>query len=229
MSPPQLAVIDPGMRPISTARCPEIDTAYSSRRHRIADSASKCVHTASPQPHRGRAQQNTADVIVVLGGFPRESAKDHIERCGRAYLRLRIGGRGVPGADQADAAPQQAGPPAAPQPGQPAPPLADAEIQRRCGFVELFSPWLLSSVAHIRYERKNERQARNVIELARRFDGQVRMGAAPLTLWMSMLKSKAERDRNRRLIRVAEETQRHLEARHVGEASPSSWPAGASP
>lgn len=90
------------------------------------------------------------------------------------------------------------------------PVLTDKDIQERCGFVELFSPWLLSSVAHIRYERGNERLGRNLIELARRFDGQVRMGTTPLTLWMSVLRSKAERDRNRRLLRMAEETQGHL-------------------
>lgn len=52
-----------------------------------------------------QAQNNNDDFLVVLGGFPRESAKDQIEKCARAYVRLLLqGGRGGGGLGGAAAA-----------------------------------------------------------------------------------------------------------------------------
>lgn len=48
--------------------------------------------------------------------------------------------------------------------------------------------------------------------MARNFTGQVRMGDRSLRLWMGFLKFEAERGRNRRPLRTAQEAKRHLHA-----------------
>lgn len=158
---------------------------------------------ASRSQSRGTAANATPTtspddpLIVVLGGFPQESARDHIERSGRAYLRL-LADHQRPGAG----------------------PMTDQQLQEHFAYDELFSPWILSFVAHICFQRRHERAARRLIELARAYPGPVRMGAVPLTLWMSALKSRSERDRDHRLLRMAEEAQRHMHVDHADSTTP---------
>lgn len=53
------------------------------------------------------------------------------------------------------------------------------------------------------------------------FQGQLRMGERPIPLWMSVLKTESERDRNRRLLRMAEEAQRHRHADLADSTAPA--------
>lgn len=76
--------------------------------------------------------------------------------------------------------------------------------QQHFGCVEFFSPWVLRRTHPFRLTPGMERTTTH------RDGKELRRSDAPLALWMGMLKGQEERDRNKRLIRMAEEAQRDL-------------------
>lgn len=106
----------------------------------------RAAREAFATPQRQTTTTTDGPLYDALGGFPRDSAKDQIEKSARAYLRIITGGLTI----------------------------ADTGLPGYFRYQELFSPWHLSSVVHIKYERKEEAAARRLVGRARACTGQVR-------------------------------------------------------